>query len=155
MMADKRKKRMNERFYESLAATGRIAAPAEAASGIHRAASMAMVLFALALAVSGLIPALAPEGRVWNLFLVNGPHNVIHFGTAFLALMATMASTEIARGVWRGLAIFFGIMTLMWLAMGTEMGPVANNAADTWLHLAKTLVFGWLGWSAWNQAESR
>lgn len=148
-MADKRTKRRQERFYESLAATtGRATAPVNTI-GAHQAVSAAMGLFALALAVSGIIPALTPEGRVWNLFLVNPIHNGIHFLTAFLALYAAMRA-DLARGIWKGMAIFFGIMTLAGMLTGTgmAMGGVANNTADTWLHLVKTATFGWLGWSA-------
>jgi hypothetical protein len=152
------RRKRSEGFFESLAATagGRTMDRSQVIAGgeAHRVISMVVGLFALALAVSGVIPSLAPNGMVWGLFMVNGVHTAIHFATAALALYAAYRLDQ-ARPIWKGLAIFFGLMTIVNLFTGTGMslGLVANNPADTWLHAFKTVVFAWLGWSAWETAR--
>jgi hypothetical protein len=145
-------KKREEHFRETLGGTmTRPSANIQVADRyeVKRTLSALLGLTALALAVSGIIPALSPGAKVWGLFEVNGLHTSVHFLAAAGALYAAYLMNDTAVKIWKGAAIFFGALTLLGLLAGNGhiLGLVANNGHDIWMHALKTAAFAYLGWS--------
>jgi hypothetical protein len=104
------------------------------------------ILFVL-VGVLGFIPAAAPNGHLLGVFHVNGPHNVVHLLTGFIALWAGYSSSHASKLYFLVFGIVYGLVSILGFIMGDRplFGLVANNFADAWLHLgiaAVSIAFG-------------
>jgi hypothetical protein len=91
-------------------------------------------------------------GYLLGLFPVNVLHNLVHLVVG-LAGIAAYRSLGGAVRFSRGLAIFYGLLTVMGLfpVLGTTFGLIPIFGHDVWLHgatAAAAAYFGWLEHSA-------
>ena len=86
------------------------------------------------------------EGVLLGLFPVNTLHNAAHvlFGLWGLAASRTVGS---ARGYFRGVAIGYGLLTILGLIPQTNtfFGLIPLHGNDVWLHAVLALVGAYLG----------
>ena len=109
-------------------------------------------VFGVVLVVIGLlgfVPAASPNGLLLNIFHVNTAHNVVHLVTGLAALLAG----------WGGISQFtpklffqvFGVIYLLvallgfWYGNAPIFNVLANNLADSFLHLGIAAVSLFLG----------
>jgi hypothetical protein len=99
--------------------------------------------------IAGYIDALTPDGRLFGLFAVNGPHNVIHLATGIAAIGSAAMGAYAARRFFQVFAVVYGLVTVLGLFVGQGMllGVVAHNHHDIWLHALITAVSAWLGFA--------
>lgn len=111
----------------------------------HYAKVMGIIF--LLLGILGFIPSLCPDGMLFNLFMVNPFHNMVHIlsGAAFLYVGFT-ENWDLSRRVALFFAAMYGlIMLLGFLNPGEIVLGMRVNMADNVLHLAiatSALVFG-------------
>ena len=86
------------------------------------------------------------EGVLLGLFPVNTLHNAAHvlFGLWGLAASRTVGS---ARGYFRGVAIGYGLLTILGLIPQTNtfFGLIPLHGNDVWLHAGLALVAAYFG----------
>jgi hypothetical protein len=115
----------------------------------------------LAVGVLGFIPQLlspppsnAPSvgitafyGYLLGLFPVNFMHNLVHLAIGAWGIAASRR-TGTARAYARGLAIIFGILTIMGVIAGlnTVFGIAPIHGHDVWLHGVTALIAAYFGW---------
>jgi hypothetical protein len=87
-------------------------------------------------------------GYLLGLFPVNFLHNLVHLALGAWGLMA-YRDFAAARGYARGLAIIYGVLTVMGLIPGlrTVFGLVPIFGHDIWLHAVTAVVAAYFGWS--------
>jgi hypothetical protein len=95
-------------------------------------------------------PALALEasyGYVLGLFPVNLLHNLVHLGVGIWGLAAYTTAPR-ARSFARGLAVFYGLLTVMGVIPGlrTLFGWVPLFGHDIWLHALTAMAAAYFGW---------
>lgn len=98
------------------------------------------------------MPAIAVDsfyGRLLGLFPVNVLHNVVHIAVGAWGIFASKAVGS-ARFFGKGLAVFYGLLTIMGLVPGlnTLFGLVPIFGHDVWLHALSALVAGYFGFIA-------
>jgi hypothetical protein len=98
------------------------------------------------------LPPLAVDslyGRLLGLFPVNVLHTLVHLGLGAWGI-AAWRSYAGARGYARGVAVIYGVLTLIGIipATNTLFGLVPLFGHDIWLHAASALVAAYFGWVA-------
>lgn len=120
---------------------------------LQRAALIGGIVFAV-LGVVGFIPGITLGGggahKLFDLFLVNGAHNVLHvLSGVFLLLMAR--KDRHTRLGFQILAILYALITIIGFILGggnDVFGLIAVNIADNYLNLVLTLVCIYFGYAA-------
>lgn len=86
-------------------------------------------------------------GDLLGIFPVNALHSIVHIlvGVAGLAAAGSVAG---ARGYARGLAIVYGLLTILGLipATSTVFGLIPIFGADIALHALSALIAAYFGW---------
>lgn len=102
----------------------------------------------LAVGVLGFVPGItSADGHLLGIFHVNAVHNVVHLLSGAVALYAGMASVDAARWYFRVFGLVYAAVAALGFVYGDQaiLGLVANNMADTFLHVviaAAALVIG-------------
>ncbi len=88
-------------------------------------------------------------GRLLGLFPVNLMHNIVHLGVGAWGILGSK-SVGGARLFARGIAIIYGLLTIMGLIPGlnTLFGIAPIFGHDVWLHALSALVAGYFGFVA-------
>lgn len=101
----------------------------------------------LAAGILGFVPAVTPHHHLFGIFHVNDVHNLIHILTGVIALIVGFTGREASK-------IFFEVFGIVYVIVGilgfvykdqAIFGLIANNVADTWLHLIVGIVALYLG----------
>mgnify|MGYP000356644312 CR=1 FL=1 len=98
------------------------------------------------------MPAIAVDsfyGRLLGLFPVNLMHNVVHIAVGAWGVFSS-GSVSASRMFGRGLAILYGLLTVLGLipATYTLFGIAPIFGHDVWLHALSALVAGYFGFIA-------
>jgi hypothetical protein len=101
----------------------------------------------LLIGILGFVPAFAPDGMLFGIFMVDGMHNVVHLISGLLLLAVGLSNNwDLARKVTLLFAAIYGIITLMgFLSSDNIVMGMRMNLADDVLHLgitASALLFG-------------
>jgi hypothetical protein len=98
------------------------------------------------------MPAMAVDsfyGRLLGLFPVNLMHNIVHIAVGLWGLFSS-GSVSASRFFGRGLAIIYGLLTILGLIPATftlfGLAPIFGH--DVWLHALSALVAGYFGFIA-------
>ncbi|MDP9316445.1 MAG: DUF4383 domain-containing protein [Chloroflexota bacterium] len=96
----------------------------------------------------------AQQGLLMGLFPVNVLHNIVHLAVG-LAGLAAYRSYNGSRGFARGLAIFYGLLTILGLLpfTNTTFGLIPIYSHDVWLHALSAAVAAYFGFAARENAE--
>lgn len=87
------------------------------------------------------------SGLLLGLFPVNLLHNVAHLLFGLWGVLSR-GSVGAARGYFRGVAVIYGLLTVMGLipATQTTFGLIPLHGNDVWLHGALAVVGAYFGW---------
>lgn len=101
----------------------------------------------LLVGILGFIPGIAPHGMLFNMFMVDGMHNVVHLVSGAIFLAAGFSENwELSRRVTLVFAVIYGLVTLLgFISPNNVVLGMHMNMADNVLHLAITasaLIFG-------------
>ena len=99
-----------------------------------------MGLIFLAVGILGFIPGATPNGMLFDLFMVNGMHNVVHVVSGLVLLAVGLSNNwELARRVTLAFAAIYGLVTVLGFVIPSHvvMG-MPMNMADNVLHLTIT-----------------
>jgi hypothetical protein len=107
-------------------------------------------------------PSLAVDGGygyLFGLFPVNILHNLVHLAIGALGVLAYRSLPGAIRFS-RGLAIFYGVLTVMGLfpVLQTTFGLMPLFSHDVWLHgvtMLAAVYFGWLARPAGRDIAAR
>ncbi len=95
--------------------------------------------------------ALPPDtvGRALGLFPINLWHNLVHLAIGIWGVLA-YRSYDASRSYARGLAIIYGLLTIMGLLpfTNTTFGLIPIYGHDVWLHALTALVAAYFGFIA-------
>jgi Domain of unknown function (DUF4383) len=99
--------------------------------------------------ILGFVPGTAPNGMLLGLFHVNAAHNVVHLLTGAIALGVGMTSVPASRLFFQVFGIVYGLVAVLGFVYGERpiLGLIANNMADTWLHVLIPAVSLFLGFA--------
>lgn len=113
-----------------------------------RTITLLLGVFLFAAGVLGFVPSLSTDGRLFGMFHLNFAHNLLHIIVGLAALWSTFTSGKMAKLFLQVFGILFGILAILGFIYGNQPllgGYIANNAANTWVHLllaAIALYFG-------------
>ncbi len=88
----------------------------------------------------------AGYGYLLGLFPINILHNLVHLAVGAWGL-AAYRSYPSARGFSRGLAVFYGLLTILGLfpVLNTTFGLIPIFGHDIWLHALTALIAAYFG----------
>lgn len=90
-------------------------------------------------------------GYLLGLFAINVLHNLVHLGIGFWGLAASRSTID-SMSFARGLAVFYGALTIMGLIPGlnTTLGFIPLFGHDVWLHAETAMIAAYFGyyWTA-------
>jgi hypothetical protein len=97
--------------------------------------------------VLGWVPPANPDGKLLGLFAVNAAHNFVHLATGVVAIICGAAGEKASRLFFQVLGVVYGLVAVLGFYSGDQplLGIVANNAADSVLHVVFAIVFLYLG----------
>ena len=101
----------------------------------------------VALGILGFLPQFTQNEMLFGMFQVNLVHNVIHLATGVIALWVGFSNASACRIFFQVFGILYLLVSALGFYYGNQMllGMIANNTADSWLHLliaVVTLYFG-------------
>jgi hypothetical protein len=110
----------------------------------------------LLVGILGFIPGITDNGHLLGIFHVNTAHNIVHLLSGSAALIAASMGLRPAQNYFRIFGIVYGLVAALGFFNGDQpiFGLIANNTADTWLHVAIALVSLILGFAT-NFFEQR
>ncbi len=115
------------------------------------------VIFGLALigfGIIGFMPSITTDGMIYGIFKTNAAHNVVHMAIGVIAIWTGFTSSYAAK-------LFFAIFGIVWVIVAIVgfmhgdqniLGLIANNPANSWLHLAIGIVALFLGFGVKKSA---
>ena len=104
----------------------------------------------LVVGILGFVPAVTKDGMLLGIFHVNAAHNAVHLLSGVVALFCGMSSMSASRMYFRIFGLVYALVAVLgFLNPGDTMllGLIANNTADTWLHVgiaALSLLLGFM-----------
>lgn len=106
-----------------------------------------MGLIFLISGVLGFFPTYAPTGKLFNLFLVNFPHNLIHTATGIIAILCGFSSSRASRSFFIILGLAYAGIAGLGFYTESDMlfKTIANNTADNWLHAGIAIISLYVG----------
>jgi hypothetical protein len=95
----------------------------------------------------GWVPAVNPGGKLLGIFDVNPAHNFVHLATGVVAIIAGVISEKGSRIFFQVFGVIYGLVGALGFFSGDQplLGIVANNAADSVLHVVIAVVALYLG----------
>jgi hypothetical protein len=104
----------------------------------------------LLVGVLGFVPGITTGQMLLGIFHVNAVHNLVHLLSGAVALLTGLTSTAAARTYFRVFGIVYALVAVLGFIVGNGLllGLIANNMADTWLHVVIALVALALGFMA-------
>ena len=115
-----------------------------------KTAAIIFGIFFLVAGIAGFIPALAPGGMLFGLFMVGPVHNIVHIASGIAALLAAFAGAGAARKYFQ----IFGVVYLLVAVIGffycnsPLLGVMEHNHHDIWLHIVIAAAALYLGFMA-------
>jgi hypothetical protein len=91
-------------------------------------------------------------GYLMGLFPINVLHNLVHLGVGLWGLSACRSMSQSVAFA-RGLAMFYGALTIMGLIPGlnTTFGLIPIFGHDVWLHAISSAAAAYFGFAATSQ----
>jgi hypothetical protein len=99
--------------------------------------------------VSAICPAPARRFscKLLGLFDVNPAHNFVHLATGIVAIIAGVSGEKASRIFFQIFGVIYGLVAVLGFYYGDQplLGIVANNSADSVLHVVIAIVALYLG----------
>lgn len=110
----------------------------------------------LALGILGFVPSALKDGDLFGIFRLNLTHNIIHIITGLIALWVGITSEYASKVFFQVFGVVYGVVAILGFVYGDKeiLGLVANNTADTWLHLVIAVISLYLGFGCCSKCSS-
>jgi len=98
--------------------------------------------------ILGFIPGVTnSDHMLLGIFHVNTAHNIIHLLSGIIALWTGMTSAAYAKLYFQIFGVVYALVAILGFVAGTNdvLGFIANNMADTWLHVVIAVVALFVG----------
>src|SRR5215471_21171233 len=97
--------------------------------------------------VLGWVPVLNPGGKLLGLFDVNTAHDLVHLATGIIAILVGMASDKASKTFFQVFGVIYALVAVLGFYSGDQplLGIVANNSADSVLHVIIAVATLYLG----------
>ena len=97
--------------------------------------------------ILGFVSAVTPNDRLLGYFLVNAAHNFVHLATGVVALIVGFAGERASRLFFQIFGVVYALVAVLGFVTPDKplLGIVANNPADTWLHVLIAIVSLFIG----------
>lgn len=110
------------------------------------------IIFGILMIIVGILgftQIAAPDGYLLGIFHVNYEHNLVHVATGIVSLLCGLVSSQAARLFFRIFGVVYGLVALLGLYYGDQaiLGLIANNGADTALHVVIAVFALYLGFN--------
>ena len=107
-------------------------------------------IFFLIAGVGGFLPALAPDGMLFGIFMVGPIHNCIHLASGVAALLCAFSGAGAARKYFQIFGVVYLLVAVIGFVYGNTplLGMVEHNKADIGLHLVIAAAALYLGFMA-------
>ena len=114
-----------------------------------KSAAIIFGIFFIVAGIGGFVPALAPEGMLFGIFMVGPVHNIIHLASGAVALFCAATGPGAARKYFQIFGVVYLLVAVLGFVYGNNplLGMVEHNHADIWLHIAIAAVSLFLGFS--------
>lgn len=103
----------------------------------------------LIVGVLGFVPGITTDGSLLGIFSVNPIHNIVHIVSGLAALYLASKGEEGAQTYFKVFGVIYALVAILGIFAGSGetslLGLVANNGADTWLHVVIAVVALYLG----------
>jgi hypothetical protein len=110
----------------------------------------------LLVGILGFIPGITTDDgtMLLGIFHVNALHNIIHLLSGAIALWAGMQSTAYAKTYFKVFGVIYALVAILGFVQGDSdlIGIIANNMADTWLHVVIAVVALYFGFAGGEEA---
>src|SRR3954454_15807434 len=115
-----------------------------------KTAAIIFGVFFIVAGIGGFVPALAPDGMLFGIFMVGPVHNCIHLASRVAALLCAFTGAGAARKYFQIFGVVYLLVALIGFVYGNTplLGMVEHNKADIGLHIAiaaVSLYFGFAG----------
>ena len=107
-------------------------------------------IFFLIAGAGGFLPALAPDGMLFGIFMVGPIHNCIHLASGAAALLCAFSGAGAARNYFQIFGVVYLLVAVIGFVYGNTplLGMVEHNKADIGLHLVIAAAALYLGFMA-------
>jgi hypothetical protein len=107
-------------------------------------------IFFLIAGIGGFVPALAPNGMLFGIFMIGPIHNCIHLASGAAALLCGFAGAGAARKYFQIFGVVYLLVAVIGFVYGNTplLGMVEHNKADIGLHLVIAAASLYLGFMA-------
>lgn len=104
----------------------------------------------------GFIPGLTTDDLFLGIFKVNNVTNALHLVTGLIAYLISNSSLRASQLFFQIFGIIYGIVAILGFGYDDAdiLGYIANNMADSWLHLFISLLSLYLGFLYKNVRKS-
>jgi hypothetical protein len=111
----------------------------------------------LLIGVLGFVPSVTKDEMLLGIFHVNLAHNVVHLLSGAIALWAGMTSVGASKTYFKIFGIVYALVAVLGFMKGEGLllGLIANNVADTWLHVAIAAVSLIVGFAPIGETDTR
>lgn len=118
---------------------------------LHKLAKIIGYIF-ITIGVLGFIPKVTEDSLLFGVFEVNTLHNFIHLLIGFIALIVSRKNQKITRYFFQITGVVYLGFALLGFGHRDQpiLGMVANNPADSWLHLIISIVLLYIGFLYMN-----
>ena len=109
----------------------------------------------LLVGVLGFIPGITTDNHLLGIFHVNALHNIIHLVSGAVALYCGMTSVKASKTYFQVFGVIYALVAILGFVYGDNaiLGLVANNMADTWLHVVIAVTVLYLGFATSSTEE--
>lgn len=113
---------------------------------LHKLAKLTGYIFVI-IGILGFVPGVTVDGMLLGAFHVNAAHNLFHMATGLIAFGMMRQNQKITRYFFQIAGTVYLIVSLLGFSQGDApvFGGIANNLADSWLHLILGIVFLYIG----------
>ena len=122
-----------------------------------KTAAIIFGIFFVVAGIGGFVPALAPDGMLFGIFMVGPVHNFIHLASGVVALLCAFAGPDASRKYFQIFGVVYALVALLGFAYGNKplLGMVEHNRNDILLHIVIAAVALFLGFLAKESAVDR
>jgi len=104
----------------------------------------------LAIGILGFVPGITTNDMLLGTFMVNGSHSIVHIVSGVIFLLAAMSGAGPSRMWFQIFGLIYAVVAIWGFVVGNGMvlGFIANNPADTWLHVVLAVVMLLIGFAS-------
>ncbi|HEV3408712.1 MAG TPA: DUF4383 domain-containing protein [Chthoniobacterales bacterium] len=122
-----------------------------------KTAAIIFGIFFIVAGIGGFIPALAPGGMLFGIFMVGPVHNIVHLASGAVALFCAFAGAGAARKYFQIFGVVYALVAVIGFFYGNSpiMGVMEHNNHDIWLHILIAAAALYFGFAARDTADAR